>query len=130
MSVPKVTLSPQAKEELARYILSKNLGMELVRGKLVIGKNKFGMPLFHEFDAVSKDGEVVGEIKSNRLGRNQSSFNLVLADCFFLAKMKARRKFMVLTNRRLYNFFLAKTAGILPSGIEVIHIQVELQSDA
>jgi hypothetical protein len=77
-------------------------------------------PEIHEFDFVSDDGNIVGEIKSTA-----KDYKPVLADCVYLSKIEARKKLIILTNSQFYRLFKRKYEGAIPNDIEVMFIRAE-----
>ena len=109
-------------ESIVRKRLEKMFGTQLPKRKLVIGYDSDGFPKLHEFDLVSKDLEILGEIKSCRV--NDASFKGSLNDCFYLSRIKAKRKMMVLTNKDFCDYFKKKSDGLISEEIEVILVKV------
>lgn len=111
-----------SKESLARKKLEEMFGALLPKRKLIIGYDSEGFPKLHQFDLVSKDLRILGEIKS---GRNIAmTFKGALNDCFYLSKVEAKRKVLVLTDKGFYTYFKEKADGLIPNDIEVIFVQV------
>jgi len=108
-------------EESARKKLEKMFGVPLPKRKVIIGYDSDGFPKLHEFDLVSKDSDILGEVKSCRI--NATSFKGALNDCFYLSKVKARRKMLVLTNKDFYSYFKRKSDGLVTSDIEIILVK-------
>jgi|GEM_PF-3430997 len=117
-------MTPQELEKLVRDKLAEMYGMNLRRGKLVIGYDSGRRPQIHEFDLISESINVVGEIKSGRCSRN--NYNLALVDCIYLSKTKARTKLMVFTDKRLYGYFRMNSAGIISKDIQAIFVDPEV----
>ncbi|MFY9300458.1 MAG: hypothetical protein WAO91_04645 [Candidatus Nitrosotenuis sp.] len=112
----------QHKEEIARKWLSKELGIHLKKDTLILGKNQTGGFCTFEYDILSDTGyawnpekevEVAGMVKAVKLNPNGPEFQTVLGDCFLLTKIKAKRKYMILTNPEFYEHFKRRTEGIL-----------------
>jgi delta-aminolevulinic acid dehydratase/porphobilinogen synthase len=116
-------MKPQETEKLVRNKLAGMFGMSLRHGKLVIGHVPGKIPQIHEFDLVSENVEVVGEIKSGRCSR--TNYNLALVDCVYLSKVKARTKLMVFTDKRLCEYFKQNSAGVVSKDIQVIHVATD-----
>ena len=120
----KARQKPREIENLVRKKLQVMMGVSLPKRKLVIGYDRNKFPKLHEFDFVSDDGQIVGEIKSTtKISRN--SYVSVLNDCFYLSRLQAKRKILVLTNKDFYRYFKAKSDGIIPNDIEVMHIPLD-----
>jgi len=110
------------KESLARKKLEDMFGVQLPKRKLIIGYDSEGFPRLHEFDLVSRGLRIAGEIKSGK--HIATTFKGALNDCFYLSKLKAKRKILVLTDKDFYTYFKSKADGIIPNDIEVIFIQL------
>lgn len=107
-----------------RSIVEKELDIQLFKDCIQIGVKANGEPKTHQFDIVSRDGKIVGEIKS---GKQYDSvrFAECMLDCFYLAKVKsAEHRIFVLTSRWVYEGFIKDSDGLL----EDIHVRlIELQ---
>lgn len=87
--------------------------VKLKERELEIGKKKNGDPLTHCFDLVSPNQNIIGEIKSYKFknkntkksGYNTTRKPRLLADAFYLERVRAKKKLLVLTNAALYNEF-------------------------
>lgn len=105
-------------EGLARKKLEKIYGTELPKRRLVVGYNSKGFPIIHEFDLVSDNREIIGEITSTK-----QDIRKVLADSVYLEKTEGKKKLLVLTNPEFYELFRSKCGGILSKDIEIILIK-------
>ncbi|MDA8100193.1 MAG: hypothetical protein M0042_11240 [Nitrospiraceae bacterium] len=118
-------------EDKVRKKLEVSLGKKLVKKKLVIGCDSAGNRKEKEFDIVSEDGEIVGEIKDYKFSNsttgtagysNVRKYRLI-AECFFLERVSARRKILALTNRELAEQFRKDMDG-LKSDVEIMHVPI------
>ena len=100
-------------------------GTLLPKRKLVIGYDSKNFPKIHQFDLVSDDSEIVGEIKASKKDDSGVNYDSALADCFYLTKVKAKKKIFVLTDHEFYKYFKEKSSGIIPNDIEIIFVPVE-----
>lgn len=116
-------MNPLDKEQLIRDFLERMLGHTLKKRSLVVGTDSKKKPQIHEFDLVSDDMKIVGEVKSGSNTRN--NYLSALADCVFLDKIKAKRKILVLTDGEFYKDFKAKSEGVISEEIEVMLIRTE-----
>ena len=118
----------EEKEEKVRKVLSKRFNAAFKRRKLLIGYKSNGTPKEHEFDLVSLDGEIVGEIKTftplKGGGRPSGKIDTTFQACYLLEKVKARRKLLVLTHKEFYKIFKKESDGIVSKEIEILHIPV------
>jgi len=111
-------------ENVVRKILEKMFGASLPKRKLVIGYDSQKFPKTHEFDLVSDDAQIVGEIKSAN-SISKASYNSTLVDCLYLTKVRAKKKMLVLTNETFYRYFKHKAGGIISPEIDVVLIRIE-----
>lgn len=118
------------KETRVREKIGARLGKPLFKKRLELTPG-----LVHEFDFVSEDGTVVGEVKTSETNKQRpDSQNLRTAqlgdfcrDCsLLLAARKASERIFVLTDKTVYERFLTteygKAAKIL--GIDIQHVPV------
>ena len=110
-------------ENLIRNFLEGMFGVHLRKRKLVVGYDSKNRPQIHEFDVVSDDMNIVGEIKSGR--KSRGNFVGALSDCFLLTKVKAKKKLLVLSDKEFYGHFKANAEGIIPNDIDVMLINPE-----
>ena len=71
-------MKPSDTERLIRNFLGKMLGVSLKKHKLIIGYDSKNKPQIHEFDLVSDDMSIIGEIKSGRKSRKRSRLYPIL----------------------------------------------------
>ena len=116
-------MKPADTERLIRTFLGKMLGVSLKKHKLVIGYDSKKKPQIHEFDLVSDDMSIVGEIKSGR--KSTGNFLGALSDCLFLTKVKAKKKLLILTDKEFYAHFKVRSEGVISRDIEIILIHPE-----
>jgi hypothetical protein len=110
-------------ERFARKFLEKMFGVSLRKRKLVVGYDSKNKPQIHEFDIVSEDMNIVGEIKSGR--KNRDNYIRALADCMFLSRVKAKKKMLVLTDKDFYGYFKTNSEGIIAKDIDLIFVCLE-----
>lgn len=116
-------MRPNDVERFVRSQLEKMFGVPLHKRKLVVGHDSNGMPQIHEFDVVSDDMSIIGEIKSGK--RTGSNYKSALVDCLYLSKVKTQHKMLILTNKEFYKHFKDKSEGIIGKDIHVMHIAPE-----
>lgn len=106
-------------EDKIRKRLSKRFGVELKNRKLA---DTFK----HHFDMVSSDEKIVGEIKTNgpdkNTGKMRSAHEGAFAqDCLkLLGCKKAKKRYFILTNRRLYEAFKESQTGKCAARLGII----------
>ena len=64
-----------------------------------------------------------GEIKSGR--KSRANYVGALSDCFFLTRIKAKKRLLVLTNKEFNGYFKANSEGVIPENIEIMLIRPE-----
>jgi hypothetical protein len=111
-------MKPLLIENNVRTKLGEMFGTEFTKGKLITGHDSKGKPKFHEFDLVSENTDIVGEVKSGRCTRR--NYDLALVDCLYLSRIKAQIKLMVFTNKELYQYFTHNSEGIISKEIRPI----------
>lgn len=121
-------------------MLEGRFGVALPRRQLVVGVAADGRERLHEFDGVSPDAEIIIEIKTNELkatddkrhGRYFSAIKWALVgDLYMLARVKARTKLLVLTDRPLFDLCVRDMDGILPEDTMIEHCEItQVQSHA
>jgi len=119
----------EKKEQSIREQLSKEFNINLERRKLLIGHKSDGTPREHEFDLVSPDGKIVGEVKTFKPlkggGRPSGKIDTSFQACYLLEKVKAQRKLLVLTNKEFFELFKKECDGIVSKDIEILYIPAE-----
>lgn len=113
-------------EKFVRIKLEEMFGTTFKKRRLVIGYDSKKRPKIHEFDFVSEDMEIIGELKSGKCSR--ANYNLALVDCVYLSKVKANTKLMVFTDKDLYEYFKDNSEGVISKDIRVIFISPQLYS--
>ena len=111
-------------ESIIRKILEGMFGTPLPKRRLIIGYDSKNFPTTHEFDLVSDDAELVGEIKSSK-SISETGYKAALVDCLYLAKVQAKKKILVLTNEKFYTYFKRRAGGIICPEIDVMLIKFE-----
>jgi hypothetical protein len=117
-------------EDKVRRRIGRQLGVELVKRNLVVGKTAAGIERRHEFDGVSPNGQVVIEVKTNQLnptsdkprGRYDSAIKQALSlDLYMLSRISAKTKFLVLTDRPLFDLCCREMDGLLAPDTKIVH---------
>lgn len=121
-------MKPYEIEKLVRSKLAEMFGTKFRKGKLIIGCDSKKIPQLHEFDLISEDMNIVGEIKSGKCTR--TNYNLALVDCLYLSKIKAQTKLMVLTDKQLYNYFKERFKGVVGNNIQAILVMPSASTNA
>ena len=105
-------LTPSEKEDIAREILKRELGKRLEKRTLRVGP----LEVPHEFDLVSEDGGVVGEVKTDGYDRKTfrtTRFPRAMLACRYLELANAPTKLVVFTDSGFYENFVKEARGLL-----------------
>ena len=113
-------MNPYQVEEFVRTKLGEMFGTIFRKQKLLVGYDSKNRPKVHEFDLVSDDMRIIGEIKSGRC--ISENYRSALVDCFYLSKVKAQTKLMVFTDKKLYEHFKDNSEGLIGNNIRPILI--------
>jgi hypothetical protein len=107
-------------ENYVRRKLKTEFGMSFEKKVLRVGSKKDNSAAMHEFDAVSPDGSIVVAIKTTTWGKNPGAKpNALYVDLYFLSRIKAKKKFLILTNRDTYKGFLKISDGKRPKYVKI-----------
>jgi hypothetical protein len=121
-------MKPYETERFVREKLGKMFGTRFRRAKLITGYDSGKRPQLHEFDIVSENTDIIGEIKSGKCSRG--NHNLALVDCVYLDKVKASLKLMIFTNKELCEYFRYNSQGLISKDIRTILVIPTVDSDA
>jgi len=104
-------------EEYVRKKLEEEYGISFSRSHLSLTTGGT-----HEFNAVSRGGEIVATIRSSggiTSGGNSPSGKIkgAIADLYFLSLVNARERLLVLTSTEFYQLLSDKLAGKVAPGI-------------
>lgn len=117
-------------ESMVRRLVETQLGTPLVKRKVMVGEKNTGEKVYCQFDGVSPDAGIIVEIKTNELfvsenkprGRYDSAIKQALiTDLYRLSRVEAEAKYLVLTDRPLYDLFVQDMDGFLPSDVKVLY---------
>ena len=78
------------------------------------------------FDAVSTDGRIVANIStSSPKPRIGGKANKIRSDLFFLLLARAERTLMLLTEKDMYDWWVAEAKkGRVPASVEFVHVEI------
>ena len=68
--------------------------------------------------------EIVGMVKSGKHNSSGTTYHSILGDCFLLTKVKADKKYMILTDKEMYDYFLYRCKEILDE-IILVHLDAD-----
>lgn len=111
-------LSWMQKEEIARQWCSKeNNSIKLTKDNVRFWDEDNHMQLF-EFDITSHPGEldkreIIGMVKSSKYDNSGNAYASILGDCFLLNWANADKKYMVLTDQKMYDYFIGRCEPLL-----------------
>lgn len=112
---------PSDIEDWVRKTLEKYFDQKLSKKKLCLKPNTPSDVLCeHEFDFVSDDKAIIGEIKSSKLGNittKKAGYTStrkwrLIGDIFYLERVEAESKFLVLTDEELWKQFKGDIDGL------------------
>ena len=69
--------------------------------------------------------KVIGMVKSGKYNSNANTFQSILGDCFLLTRAKADKKYMILTDEKMYDHFQDRCKAILGE-IKLVYLDVSL----
>jgi hypothetical protein len=111
--------------------LEEMLGKRLMTGRknrtLVVGYRSNGEEIKHEFDIVSEDRSVIGEVKSDRYSPKahaNTRLPRVLCACRYLELINAPRKLLILTDQKMYEKIKHDLDGLVKNNIEIMHVEL------
>jgi hypothetical protein len=120
-----ITSHPRRKE--IEIINSKIKQYEEQHGKI---NNMIDNPYFKELVGMYclspgqfDNREIIGMVKSGKHD-NGTNYESILGDCFLLTKAKADKKYMILTDKDMYDYFLGRCKGILDE-ITLIYLDID-----
>jgi len=110
-----ITSRPKRKE--IEIINSKIKQYEKQHGKI---KNVVDNPYFKELVGMYgispgqiDNREIIGMVKSGKHDSGGVTYESILGDCFLLSRAKADKKYMILTDKAMHDYFLDRCKGIL-----------------
>jgi len=120
-----ITSHPRRKEiEIINYKIKQ---YEEQHGKIENWRNN---PYFTELTSlygISPDQpdnrEIIGMVKSGKHDSGGVTYQSILGDCFLLTIAKADKKYMILTDKEMYDYFLDRCKGILD---EILLVYLDL----
>lgn len=106
-------------EKFVKKKLEEEHGQEFEKKSLELGKER-------EFDFVSEDGEVVGQLKTieknfedlNSQQRWERLYRLIY-DCNLLEKVSAERKIMAFVDEPFYEWFVEESEGLVREEVKI-----------
>ncbi len=110
-------LQPLEKEAKVRELLGKEFGVGFIKKRLSLRTG-----ILHEFDLVSHDGKIVGEVTSAKHTEKaypNTRFPRAMLACRYLEMVDAERKLMIFTDKQFYENFKEDSQGLLFGNIEI-----------
>ena len=117
-------------EEKVRKKLEEEFGVALNKKRIQVVEG-----VEHEFDFVSEDGSIIGEVKTSGAGRSglthnrfQTIFGDISRDCLLLlAQKRAKKRIFVLTDETVCRRFQASQYGkaAYALGIDIRYVQAD-----
>ena len=69
--------------------------------------------------------KVIGMVKTGKHKPNAITYQSILGDCFLLTRAKADKKYMILTDKEMYDYFHKRCKAILGK-IKLVYLDVSL----
>jgi hypothetical protein len=94
---------------------------------LIIGHRSNGEAIKHEFDLVSENQSIIGEVKSDKYTKkahHNTRFPRILAACKYLEMFPAEKKLLIFTNEKTYKVMQHDLDGLISSDLEIIYINI------
>ena len=121
MTIP---LNPYQKEQRVREMLAALFGVPFSKQRLPLATRRAdGSEILREFDAVSEDGKIMAEVKSDKHTDKAfvtTRFPRAMLACRYLELCSAEQKVVVFTDKEFYQHFRAAADGLLQGGVEVV----------
>jgi len=95
---------------------------------LIVRHRSNGEEIKHEFDLVSEDKSIIGEVKSDKYTKKHHSntrLPRMLGACRYLELIKAKEKLLVLTNKEMYEIIKHDLDGLISPDIKIIYIDTQ-----
>ena len=71
------------------------------------------------------DREIIGMVKSGKYDKSgNTTYESILGDCFLLTRVNAKKKYMILTDKEMYDYFYGRCKPILQD-IDLIYLDVD-----
>lgn len=110
-------ITSQSNRKEIEELNSKIKQYEKTHGKINHYKNN---PYFMELTSLygHTEGEpdkreIIGMVKSSKHDKANVAYESILGDCFLLSRAYADKKYMVLTDQKMYDYFLGRCKPIL-----------------
>lgn len=91
---------------------------------LIVGRRSSGEEIRHEFDLVSEDKSIVGEVKSDKYterAHRTTRLPRMLMACRYLELVKAKKKLLVLSDKKMYEVLKRDLDGLISPEIQIIY---------
>ena len=110
-----ITSQPQRKE--IEELQNKVKEYENQHGKMENDKgNPYSEKLVSLYTHSSNrpdNNEIIGMVKSDKHDSGGNTYQSILGDCFLLTRAKANKKYMILTDKEMYDYFCYRCKTIL-----------------
>ena len=106
------------------YKLQKKFYTKRRDRTLIVGHRSNGEEIKHEFDLVSEDKSIIGEVKSDKYTKKHHSNTRLfrmLGACKYLELVKAKKKLLVLTNKKMHEVIKHDLDGLINPDIKIIY---------
>jgi hypothetical protein len=119
-------------ERIVRNILEENVKKHFYTRRkdrtLIVGYRSNGEAIKHEFDLVSEDKTIIGEVKSDKYTKKHHSNTRlfrILGACKYLELIKTEKKVLILTDKEMHEIIKHDLDGLISPAIEIIFINIE-----
>ncbi len=68
--------------------------------------------------------EIIGMVKSGKRDSGGNTYQSILGDCFLLTRAKADKKYMILTDKEMYDYFRSRCKTILGE-IKLVYLDID-----
>jgi hypothetical protein len=120
-----------AEQKNAEWLKDK-YGVEFDSKTLPLGRRIDGSVVFHKFDLVSPDNQIVAEIKTHKITASGNISSTKILDtyvgCGMLDRVLAKTKLLILSDSNFCMSFRKNSQGRIPKQIEIVCISDESNS--
>ena len=122
---------PLEKEQTVRDLLEDHFGVPFANRRLPLSSRDDNSRQRHRnFDAVSADGNVIAEVKSDKYttkGFPTTRFPRAMLACRYLELCSAPTRIMIFTDRLFFEKFRYAAAGLLLADIEIVYADLDAE---
>jgi len=113
--------------------LEAKYGSEFGPKVLPVGRRIDGTIVFHKFDLISPDNQIVAEVKAHKMNASGDVPSAKILDtylaCGMLEKISAKTKLLIFTHSSFYQSFRKNSYGKISRQIKIVCIAYEQPKD-